>query len=89
MKKKTIIGRNTRKAKDLARTRRKRMWMVAPPRHRKGRAQVNSIYNYAYNIHMNSMQTCNSVTFYFMKVALIIFGKIHFLLTSENEFFMK
>ena len=55
---------------------------------------------------MNSMQTCNSVTFYFMKnsfsdvskkwilpnmirtvPALIIFGKIHFLLTSENEFF--
>ena len=59
-------------------------------------------------ISMNSMQTCNSVTFYFMKnsfsdvswkwilpnmiragTALIIFGKIHFLLTSENEFFMK
>ena len=58
-------------------------------------------------ISMNSMQTCNSVTFYFMKnsfsdvswkwilpnliragTALIIFGKIHFLLTSENEFFM-
>ena len=57
---------------------------------------------------MNSMKTCPSITFYFMKnsfsdisrkctlpnmiragTALIIFGKIHFLLTSENEFFMK
>ena len=57
---------------------------------------------------MNSMKTCPSVTFYFMKnsfsdisrkrilpnmiragTTLIIFGKIHFLLISENEFFMK
>ena len=57
---------------------------------------------------MNSMQTCNSVMFYFMKNSfpdvsrrwilpnmiravpiLIIFGRIHLLLTSENEFFMK
>ena len=58
--------------------------------------------------NMNSMQTCNSVTFCLMKnsfsdvsrkwilpnmiragSAIIIFGKINFLLTSENEFFMK
>ena len=57
---------------------------------------------------MNSMQTCNFITFYFMKnsfsdvcrkwilpnmiragTTLFIFGKIHFLQTSENEFFMK
>ena len=35
---------------------------------------------------MNSMQTCNSVTFYFM-TTLTIFGKMHFLLISENELF--
>ena len=59
-------------------------------------------------VAMNSMQTCNSVTFYFKKnsfsdvsrkwilpnmtragTALIIFGKIHILLISENKFFMK
>ena len=54
--------------------------------------------NWSIVIHMNSMKTCPSVTFYFMKIsfsdsnrftALIIFGKIHFLLISENEFFMK
>ena len=46
---------------------------------------------------LNSMQTCNSVTFYFMKKkksfssrkALIIFGKINFLPISENLFFHK
>ena len=61
---------------------------------------------YKHSAIMNSMQTCNSVTFYFMKnsfsdvsrkwilpnmiragTALIIFDNIHFLLTSENEFF--
>ena len=67
-------------------------------------------------LHMNSMKTCNSLTYYFMKThflklagtcqevdltkydsggsrdgkpALILFGKIHFLLTSEHEFFKK
>ena len=58
--------------------------------------------------NMNSMKTCNSVTFYFMNnsysdvsrrgilqnmirevLVLIIFGKINFLPTSENELFMK
>ena len=56
-------------------------------------------------LNMNSMQNCNSITFYFMKnsisdinrkwilpnmirarATLIIFGKMPFLLTSENEF---
>ena len=60
------------------------------------------------NPGMNSMKTCHSVTFYFMKNSfsnisrkcilpsmiraapvLIIFGKIHFLVISQNEFFMK
>ena len=59
-------------------------------------------------ITKNSMKTCPSVTFYFLKnkfsdisrkwilpnmiragTALIIFGKIHFLLILENEFLMK
>ena len=57
---------------------------------------------------MNSMKTCNSVTFYYITNSFsvvsrkwilpnmtravpvpIILGKIHFLLTSENEFSMQ
>ena len=46
-------------------------------------------------MYMNSMQTCNSVTFYFMseliswyyqKVYYSKLGKMHFLLISENGF---
>ena len=40
------------------------------------------------NLCMNSMQTCNSVTFYLILfTAPIIFGQMHFLLISENEIF--